>query len=150
MVQRRRHVHVADAEGLPQDRPALPGDQAGEDEQDGRGASAQPDGANRLPSNLHHEPPLRKREEGKPSLFRSGAKSLPSFYLTTPGHFPSSIFPLPSSLSYRLLVRRSHTSTRDIPTSSHARNSLIRYVSVPSKIWVGSAHSPRSPRSGLT
>src|SRR2546427_3611453 len=91
-----------------------------------------------------------KREEGKPSLFRSGAKSLPSFYLTTPGHFPSSIFPLPSSLSYRLLVRRSHTSPRDVPMSSHARNSLIRYVSVPSKIWVGSAHSPRSPRSGLT
>src|SRR5437899_13035317 len=65
IVQRPLHVHVADAEGLPQDRPALPGDQAGEDEQDGRGASAQPDGANRLPSNLHHEPPLMKREEGR-------------------------------------------------------------------------------------
>src|SRR3989449_3165506 len=92
----------------------------------------------------------KKREEGKHSLFRSGAKSLPSFYLTAPGHFPSSLFPLASSLSYRLLVRRSHTSPRDVPMSSHARNSLIRYVSIPSKIWVGSAHSPRSPRSGLT
>src|SRR5438445_1075985 len=94
-----------------------------------------------------------KREEGKPSLFRSGAKSAP---IILPHHarsfpiFHPSLFPLPSSLSYRLLVRRSHTSPRDVPMSSHARNSLIRYVSVPSKIWVGSAHSPRTPRSGLT
>src|SRR2546427_4044485 len=111
VVQRPLHVYKAYAEGLPQDRPALPDDQADEDEQDGHGASAQPDGANRPPSNLHHEPPLRKeegrgkREEGKPSLFRSGAKSAP---IILPHHtrsfpiFHPSLFPLPSSLSYRL------------------------------------------------
>src|SRR2546428_13558757 len=100
MVQRSRHVHVADAEGLPQDRPAaLPGDQADEGEQDGHGASAQPDGANRLPSNLHHEPPLRKREEGRgktlpiplwskiaPIILPHHTRSFPIF------HLPSSLF----------------------------------------------------------
>src|SRR2546426_5161131 len=102
VVQRPLHVYKADAEGLPQDRPALPDDQADEDEQDGHGASAQPDGANRPPSNLHHEPPLRKeegrgkREEGNPPYSALEQNRLPSFYLTTPGHFPSSI--LPSSL----------------------------------------------------
>src|SRR5438552_966390 len=82
------------------------------------------------------------------------AKSLTQLYLTIPNTawFPSSLFPYPSSLFlfHRLLVSRSHTSPRDVPTSSHASNSLRRYVSVPSNTWVVTAHSPRRPRSGLT
>src|SRR2546428_5286536 len=133
VVQRPLHVYKADAEGLPQDRPALPGDQADEEDQDGHGASAQPDGANRLPSNLHHEPPLRKREEGEATTahFLASFEVTSPLYLTAPrapGDFPSSLFPCPSSplLCYKLLVRRSHTSPCDVPMSSHARNSLMR------------------------
>jgi len=58
------------------------------------------------------------------------AKSLTQLYLTMPNTacFPSSLFPYPSSLFlfHRLLVNRSHTSPRDVPISSQARNSLRR------------------------